>query len=145
MRIVDANVLIYAVNSDAAHHDQSRRWLDGSLNGAATVGLPWVALLAFLRIVTHPQVFAQPMSHKDAMDQLDDWLARPAAHVAHPSEAHATILGELLRETGRGGNLVNDAHLAALAIENRATLVSFDRDFARFSRVRVVSPAELLS
>lgn len=140
MKVVDANVLIYAVNKDAHRHEISRRWLDDALSGASSVGLAWVPLLAFVRLTTKPGLFATPMSVTDAMAQVDDWLAQPSAHLLAPGERHARILTELLSELGTGGNLVNDAHLAALAVENRAAVVSFDNDFGRFPGVRWEQP-----
>lgn len=136
MKIVDANVLIYAVNSDSERHEVSRRWLDDALGGASSVGLAWVPLLAFVRLVTKAGLFPTPMSVAEAMTQIDDWLAEPAAYLLHPGNAHPRILTELLSAVGTGGNLVNDAHLAALAVENRASVVSFDNDFGRFPGVR---------
>lgn len=145
MNIVDANVLIYAVNADSAHHDEAWEWLDAALRGRTSVGLSWIVLLAFLRIVTHRRLFDHPMTMEQATDQVDAWVASPAAYVVEPTQAHPRILGQLLREAGQGGNLVNDAHLAGLALERRATLVTYDRDFARFPGLEVVSPSDLLS
>jgi len=140
MQIVDANVLIYAVNGDTEHHQVSRRWLDAALGGASSVGLAWVPLLAFLRLVTKAGLFPTPMTVGQALAQIDDWLAQPAAYLLHPGDVHPRILTELLSAVGTGANLVNDAHLAALAIENRATVVSFDNDFGRFPGVRWMPP-----
>jgi toxin-antitoxin system PIN domain toxin len=134
--VVDANVLLYAVDSESSHHDQARSWLDSSLAGAEAVGLAWVALLAFIRIGTNPALVTQPMTVDEAVGQVQAWLAAPAAVVAHPTARHAEILRALLRETGTGGNLTTDAHLAALAVEHAAEVVSYDRDFARFAGVR---------
>lgn len=136
MFIVDANVLLYAVNEDTDHHDRARRWLDGALAGTSGVGLPWIVLLAFLRISTNPNILPTPLRMADAADQIEAWLAAPAAVIVEPSSRHLTVLAGLLAETSTGANLVNDAHLAALAVERDATVVSFDRDFGRFSGVR---------
>lgn len=136
MKIVDANVLLYAVNSDARHHRDSRGWLDHALSGNDTVGFSWVALLAFVRISSRHGIFAYPLSVEDAMQQVSEWLAAPGAVVAHPGPALAEHLARLLQHVGTGGNLVNDAHLAALALEHRAEIVSYDNDFARFEGVR---------
>lgn len=136
MVVVDANVLLYAVNADAAHHQVARSWLDTALAGAEGVGLPWIVLLAYLRIATHPRLLPNPQPVEAATSQIERWLGAPAAIAVEPTARHVTILGGLLRETGAAGNLVNDAHLAALAIEHDATVVSFDRDFARFAGVR---------
>lgn len=136
MVIVDANVLLYAVDSAAAHHDPALTWLDSALSGTEAVGLAWVALLAFIRVSTNHAAFPAPMSVDDAVAQVDSWLGAPAAVIAQPTARHASVLGGLLRESGAAGNLATDAHLAALAIEHRAEVVSYDRDFARFAGIR---------
>lgn len=141
MKLVDANVLLYAVNEASPHHERSRSWLDAALSGAATVGLAWVPMLAFLRISTRPGLFPRPLNIATAAAVVDAWLAAPAARMVHPSARHPQVLAELLGQVGSGGNLVNDAHLAALAIEHRAQVVTFDTDFARFAGVRWELPA----
>ncbi|MGO2745731.1 type II toxin-antitoxin system VapC family toxin [Microbacterium sp.] len=145
MRVVDANVLLYAVNEATPQHSSSARWLDQALDGGDTVGFGWNALLAFVRIATNPRIMPRPLSAEEAMAQVHDWIAAPSAHVLHPGERHASILEDLLRTSGTAANLVNDAHLAALAIEHRAGVVTFDTDFARFDGVRTKRPDELLN
>ena len=145
MRVVDANVLLYAVNEASPQHEASARWLDEALDGGDNVGLSWSALLAFVRVATNPRIMPHPLSAEDAMSQVQDWIAAPSAHVLHPGERHAPILEALLAAAGTAANLVNDAHLAALAIEHRAGVVTFNTDFARFDGVRAKRPDELLS
>ena len=140
MKLVDANVLLYAVNTDAAHHEASRRWLDGALSGEATVAFSWIALLAFVRLATKAGLFPQPLTVDEALDRVDAWLGAPPAVVIEPSIDHARIVRDLLRQVGVGGNLVNDAHLAALALEHRCELVSYDNDFGRFAGVAWETP-----
>ncbi len=135
MELVDANVLLYAVNADARHHDRSRRWLDGALSGGSTVGFAWVVLLAFLRLSTKAEVFPRPLTPDEAMDVVDAWLSAPPAVVIEPTRDHPRVLRRLLGELGAGANLTNDAHLAALSIEHRCAVVSFDSDFGRFAGV----------
>lgn len=142
MTLVDANVLLYAVNTDADRHVTSRRWLDGALSGRDTVAFAWIALLAFVRLVTKPEIFPRPLTVDQAMDRVDAWLSAAPAVVVEPTVDHPAILRRLLGDTGAGGNLVNDAHLAALAIEHRCVIVSWDRDFGRFGDVRWQTPQE---
>jgi toxin-antitoxin system PIN domain toxin len=140
VKLVDANVLIYAVNESDARHGRSRAWLDGALTGTETIGFAWVVLLAFLRLTTRIGLFPNPLSVDAANDRVRAWLAQPAALVVEPTARHFDVLASLLVETGTGGNLVSDAHLAAIAVEHDARIVTFDTDFARFPGVRIGSP-----
>jgi toxin-antitoxin system PIN domain toxin len=139
VNLVDANVLLYAVNQDEQHHQSSRAWLDGALSGQDTVAFAWIALLAFLRLSTKPALFPAPLSTADALDVMDSWLRAPASVVLVPGRAHSGILRDLLRDP-TGGNVVNDAHLAALAIEHGCGIVSFDRDFDHFPGIERLQP-----
>jgi uncharacterized protein len=145
MRIVDANVLLYAVNTASEHHSACRRWLDDALSGADTVGLAWVPLLAFVRLTTKHGLFPTPLSAEDALRQVTEWCSAPGAVMINPTPRHADVLAGMLAKVGTGGNLVNDAHLAALAVEHRARIVSYDSDFSRFDGVRWDTPEALQS
>lgn len=136
MKLVDANILLNAVNESAADRGRSRGWLDQSLSGSAPVGFAWNAMLAFVRVSTHPRLFDRPLTISQATGQVSAWLGAASAYVLQPTAGHADVLSRLLLEVGTGGNLTNDAHLAALSIEHRATVVTLDRDFARFPGVR---------
>lgn len=144
MRLVDANVLLYAVNADSRHHHASREWLDHALEGGDTVGLTWVVLLAFLRLATKVGLFPDPLSPADAVTQVAEWMSAPGAQVIHPGNDHIRVLNQLFDQVGTAGNLVNDVHLAALAIARRADVVSYDVDFGRFAGLRCRRPDELL-
>jgi toxin-antitoxin system PIN domain toxin len=144
MKIVDANVLLYAVNSASEHHGPSRRWLDAALSGADTVGLAWVPLLAFVRLTTKEGLFPSPLRPSEALGQVAAWLGAPGAVLISPTPRHVDVLAGLLGTVGAGGNLVNDGHLAALAIEHRGTIVSYDNDFGRFGGVTWKTPDALL-
>ena len=140
MILVDANLLIYAVNADLPHHAASRAWLEQQLGGSQTVGLPWVVLLAFLRICTSARIFQQPLSIAQAIDYVDQWLALPSARALSPGPHHWRILRELVAANGTGGNLTTDAHIAALAIEHGCSVCSADNDFKRFTGIRHINP-----
>jgi toxin-antitoxin system PIN domain toxin len=145
MRIVDANVLLYAVNTASEHHSACRHWLDDALSGADTVGMAWVPLLAFVRLTTKHGLFPTPLSADDAMRQVTEWCSAPGAVLVNPTPRHVDVLAGLLAKVGAGGNLVNDAHLAALAVEHRARIVSYDSDFSRFDGVLRTRPSTTAS
>lgn len=140
MILVDANLLLYAVNSAAPEHNRARGWLDAQFNGSSRVGLPWPCVLAFVRLASNPAVFRQPLSPGDAWAQADAWLASGRAWTPLPGERHASILAALLTGEGMTSRLVPDAQVAALAIEHGLTVCSTDSDFARFSGVKWKNP-----
>ncbi len=140
MRLVDANVLLYAVNEAEPHHAEARRWLDASLNGAETVGFSWAVLLAFVRLSTKIGLFPRPLSVDAATGVVRLWIGEGPGVVVEPTARHLDVVAGLLRASGTGGNLTSDAHLAALAVEHDATIVSYDRDFQRFEGVRWSEP-----
>lgn len=137
MKLPDTSVLLVARDAGAHHHDTARSWLERALSGRESIGFAWVALLGFVRIATNPRVYQEPLAPRDALDQVDEWLACQVASVVHPGHDHATVLRDLLAESGTAANLTTDAHLGALAIENGATLASFDGDFHRFARLKL--------
>lgn len=137
---MDANLLIYAVNTAAPQHNRAREWLDARINGTDRVGLPWASLLAFLRLVSNPRIFQHPLGITEAWRQVDAWLSSRPVWIPLPTQRHAEILAPLLAASGAHGNLVPDAHLAALAIEHGLELNSTDGDFARFARLKWRNP-----
>ena len=138
---MDCNVLLYGVNADAAQHVPARRWLDTALSSTEVVGFAWIVLLAFLRIATSPRAFRAPLPALRAFETVQDWLAQPAGVLVSPTSRHLPILRSLIEQSGTAGNLVADAHLAALAVEHGASVVSFDRDFLRFPGLRLAVPS----
>jgi toxin-antitoxin system PIN domain toxin len=141
MKLVDLNVLLYAVNRDTAQHEAVRSWWEATLSGEEPVGLAWTVLLGFLRLATNPHVFETPLTSTQAIERVETWLTHPNTRVVYETEEHWHILKDLLRQSGTAGNLTTDAHLAALAISIGATLASCDTDFGRFPRLRWENPA----
>ena len=140
MILVDANVLIYAIDADSPHHKASRRWLEDALSGTTPVGLAWIVILAFLRLTTRSGILKRPLPPERAMAFVDEWLAQPYVRAVSPGEGHWAILRKLLRDSGTAGNLTSDAHLAAVALEIGASVCSTDADFGRFPGVERISP-----
>ena len=140
MIMPDANLLIYAVNRNTEWHQAAKSWWEDTLSGQQVVGIPWVVALAFLRITTNRRIFATPLTSAESIEQLDSWLAQPAARLISPGEQHWPVLRNLLKRTGMAGNLTTDAHIAALAIEQGYTVYSADNDFKRFPGLLHVNP-----
>ena len=142
MIIPDINLLAYAYNTDAPHHDAARAWWEECLSETRPVGIPWVVSLGFVRIMTSRVVLVDPMQPADALAHVRSWLTRPQAHPLVPGPRHLEILTEIMRAAGASGRLTTDAHIAALAIETQSELHSNDADFSRFPGLRWVNPLD---
>ncbi len=140
MRIVDLNILLYAINSDAPQHEAARSWWEQALSDDESVGLPWTVLLGFLRIATNARIFPRPLSAQSAVARVEAWLSVENVHIVQEKDDHWSTLKALLEGSGTAGHLTTDAHLAALAISHDAVLVSCDADFARFKGLRRHNP-----
>jgi toxin-antitoxin system PIN domain toxin len=140
MILPDINLLVYAHNTRAPHHDRARKWWNECLIGNESVALAWAVILGFVRVVTHPRVFERPMSVLDAAGRVAEWLTLPHVHIIHPAEDHFTLWSSLLQKIGTAANLTTDAHLAALAIEHGLVLYTTDVDFARFRELKWENP-----
>jgi toxin-antitoxin system PIN domain toxin len=141
VKVVDVNVLLGAINPSNAHHAQLSAWWAAALHGSEPVGLAWIVILGFLRISTNKKFYPQPLAVADGLEQVGLWLSAPNVQLVQEPNGHWQIFADLLRQVGTGGNLTTDVHLAALAIERGATLVSCDTDFARFKRLKWENPA----
>jgi toxin-antitoxin system PIN domain toxin len=139
--LVDANVLLYAYQPRSEKHESCRRWVERAFSGEEPVGLAWVTVLAFIRISTNARIFEAPLSAAEAIAIVSSWLVRDAVFILEAGEQCWEILKSLLVDAQITGPLVMDAFLAALALENGATLVSTDRDFSRFPKLRVHDPS----
>ena len=142
MLLLDANLLIYAYHAESREHRAAKSWVEHTLSGGEPVGLPWLTVLGFLRIMTHPRVFERPLPMSKAQRIVASWLDRRHVYPVEAGDNFFHILSGLLEPAQIRGALVSDAALAALAIENGATLCSTDRDFARFAALRWVNPLQ---
>lgn len=140
MILPDVNLLLHAYNAESPVHPAARKWWEQSLDGDKPVGLAWVAVLGFVRILTHRAVFDRPATIRQVRSVVEEWLRRSQVVLVEPGPRHAEILFDLLESVGSAGNLTTDAHLAALAIEHHAELLTTDADFARFPGVRSRNP-----
>ena len=140
MIVPDTNMLIYAFNVRADKHEPARHWWEGVINGTERVGIPWVVSTAFVRLLTNRRMLARPVVTAQAIDWVCGWFEFPHIVPVNPGPQHMALLGRLLEAVGVGGNLVTDAHLAAIAIEYQAELHSNDSDFARFPGLRWRNP-----
>ncbi len=142
MMLVDANILLYAVDTEAPQHPAAKSWLEEALNGPRRIGLPWQSLTAFVRIATHPRALARPLGAADAWGYVEDWLEAPVAWIPAAGPGHRKLLGQLIGDLDLRGNLVSDAVLAALCLEHGLTIVSADSDFARFRDLPWLNPVQ---
>lgn len=140
MILPDLNLLIYAYDQRSPFHVAALGWWEEALSGSQLIGLPWQVSLGFVRLTTSPRNFSQPLSVAQACDVVAQWYRVSNVRVLEPGPGHLAVLQECLQGAGMAGPLVSDAHLAALAIENRATLYSHDQDFRRFPGLRFKDP-----
>ena len=143
MILPDINLLVYAYNTDAPHHDEARRWWEACLSKSGTVGLAWVVVVGFVRIMTSRVVLTDPMGPVEAIGHARSWLERPQTQVLVPGPRHLEILTDIMSASGASGRLTTDAHLAALAIETQSVLHSNDADFSRFPGLSWKNPLGL--
>ena len=141
MRLVDANILMYASFDAFPQHEKAKKWLDGALNDDyVPFGIPWESITAFVRLASNPRILQPAISVADAWRQIHAWLEAPCVWIPATTERHMTFLDSFMRIQGINHKLVADAHLAALAMEHGLVMVSADADFARFEGLRVENP-----
>ena len=140
--LIDANLLIYAVDSSSPHNAVASEWLEEALNGDRRVGFPWQTIGAFLRITTHPRIVSNPLRADAAWGYVDRWLASDPSWIPPATLATAAVFADITANTAVTANLVPDAQLAALAIEHGLVVYSADTDFGRFRDVRWINPLE---
>jgi len=140
MIIPDINLLIYAHNDQAPHHQKAKAWWEGLLNGKTPVGLPWISISGFIRLMTHPRVLSRPLDVAQTVEHVRSWLIQEPVRILHPGARFEQLFLEYLVVLGTAGNLTTDAQLAALAVEHQGELHSADTDFVRFAGLRWINP-----
>ena len=140
MILVDANLLLYAEDSLSAQHREARSWWDEQLSGTEPVGLCWPVVAAFVRIATNARLHRRPLTLDEACQRVQSWFDQPCVRLLHTTEHHWRFFRQMLRAGNATGNLVTDAHLAAVAVEHNCELCSTDNDFARFSGLKWRNP-----
>ena len=140
MIVPDLNLLVYAHNRHAPQHESALAWWQGLLDGESTVGLPWIVVVGFIRLMSNPKVVVSPLSPTAAEAYVSDWLSRPNITTLNPGGSHLLHLRQCLMIARSGPNLATDAHIAALAIEYDAELHSTDSGFSQFTGLRWRNP-----
>ena len=140
MIVPDLNLLIYTYDKTSPHHTAAVTWWTGCLNGREPVGLPDVVVFGFMRLTTNPRVFASPMTPVEASGIAGSWMERPIVQRLAALADHPERVRKLLEIVGTAGNLVTDAQIAALALQEEATVHTNDGDFQRFPGVRWHNP-----
>ena len=140
MILVDANLLLYAYDSDSPHHEPARSWLERVLSSGHPIRFALVTLLAFVRIASDRRVFTRPMPPRESCSLIEKWLALPNVRILQPGPRAWRLLSRMCEEGQAKGPMVMDAHLAALAMEHGASIATTDRDFMRFPDIEIVNP-----
>ncbi|RIK07996.1 MAG: VapC toxin family PIN domain ribonuclease [Acidobacteria bacterium] len=135
MILLDVNVLVAAQRDDHPHHLRVRQWLDTFLAGNESFGIPGVVAAGFIRVTTHRRIFKVPTPVTEAFNFLRALRAQPLHVSISPGDRHLEIFEEICQEADVSGDLTLDAYIAAIAVESGCSLVSLDRDFARFDRL----------
>ena len=144
MIAVDTNILIYAHREDSPFHAAAFRCVAELAEAPATWAIPWPCVYEFLRVVTHPRVFHPPVPLQIALDDLGRILASPSLVLLAETERHVALFDQVIRKAGATGNLIHDAHIAALCLEHGVSeLLTGDRDFSRFQDLRVINPFDV--
>ena len=140
MILPDVNILIYAYDQSSQWNSPAKRWWEDQMNGSQMIGLSWVTVLGFIRLLTNPRIYQNPYSPSEMLEIVKSWLEQPHVKIIHPSDRHFALLADLIKKAGTAGNLTTDAHLAALAIERGLILQTTDADFARFPGLKWKNP-----
>ncbi len=140
MIIPDTNLLVYAHNTADPNYGLAHDWWNELMEGSEQVGLPWVVTTGFARLMTSSRLLSRPLTPEAVFDSVQEWFQFPHISPINPGADHLTLFRQNLTAAGVGGNLVTDAHIAALAMEHQAEVHSNDADFSRFPGLRWRNP-----
>jgi toxin-antitoxin system PIN domain toxin len=141
VRALDTNVLVCSEITNTPHHRKARDLVRACAEGGEAWAIPWPCIYEFLRVVTHPRVFHPPVRREVALADLRAVLQSPSLVLLSETTRHAEVMDKVVRASGATGNLIHDAHIAALCLEHGVTeLHTGDRDFLRFKELRAVDP-----
>jgi len=142
MIVPDTNLLIYAYDSSSRFHTQAKTWFESAMSGTEPIGMPASVIAAFVRLMTHPKVFTNPMSVDTVCSIVDSWLDHPTLTVLGDDTQTMRQCLNLLKQVGVARNLSNDAQIASLVLKQGATLYSNDTDFYRFKGLHPINPLQ---
>ncbi len=141
VRAVDTNVIVRAVVRSGEFHEAARNLIRELAEAPVPWAVPWPCVYEFLRVVTHPRVLHPPMPIAAARRDLDRILDSPSLVLLSETSRHREVMAEVVASSGATGNLIHDAHIAALCLEHGVEeLITSDRDFARCSDLRIRDP-----
>jgi toxin-antitoxin system PIN domain toxin len=140
MILPDVNLLVYAHDRTSPYHTKAREWWLNVLSGTEPIGLPWIVLLGFVRILTHPGICHQPLSVEDAREAAESWFQSPCLRILPMPSEGMDVFFDLLADAGMGGNLSTDAMIAMHARIHSGIIYSNDRDFDRFPGIKWINP-----
>ena len=142
MVILDNNILLYATMPRFVQHGRVKQWLEEALStGPDIIGITWQVVTGFVRIGTNRRFFERPLDLAFTQEFLTELFGHPMVAIVAPSANHWNVYSKLLKDMNLTGDIVMDAHIAAIAIENNAAIASTDKDFRRFSdHVKIIDP-----
>jgi toxin-antitoxin system PIN domain toxin len=135
----DVNVLLYAYDTQSPFHESARDWLKAAFDNEQ-VFLSWHTITGFLRIVTHSRALKHPTTISKAVSIVETWVDLDNVHIVSFEKRNWPLFAKMLVEGQANGDLVMDAHVAAMAVSCGASIATSDRDFTRFPSVRLIDP-----
>jgi toxin-antitoxin system PIN domain toxin len=138
---IDVNILLYASDRGSPMHTRAAEFLQRCATDTHVFCLAWLTLMSYLRMATHPRIFAAPLTHAAAMGNLGALMALPHCRIVGEQDGFWATYRKVTDEIPARGNAVPDAHLAAVLRQNGVTtLYTHDRDFRKFGFLDVRDP-----